>query len=155
MFWVNLGDESTKGLVNSYVEAAKQLISLIGVIQGLYFVAISFTALKQIVFQQDIPIRLLAGLIFILPVALWSLGLYYAIKVVMPGNRDPVYSRVPADVFNEWKAVCANKANSLKSAQTYTSYGIYLLVLIIFIYLVLIPSPGSDVIEVANLAKKT
>ncbi|MGZ4846425.1 MAG: hypothetical protein ACXV3D_00320 [Halobacteriota archaeon] len=82
-FWLSLGQETLKESLGILDGAAKQLISIVSILQGIYFAAISFSNLKQILIVQNIQGGLLV-FVLILPIAFWLTSLAFATNVFTP-----------------------------------------------------------------------
>jgi hypothetical protein len=82
-FWLTLGQETLKESISALEGAAKQLISIVSILQGIYFAAISFSNLKQVLVVQSAQGWLLV-VVFVLPIALWLASLVFAINVFTP-----------------------------------------------------------------------
>ncbi|MGZ4846520.1 MAG: hypothetical protein ACXV3D_04065 [Halobacteriota archaeon] len=52
-FWLTLGQETLKESITALEAAAKQLIRIVSILQGIYFAAISFSNLKRILVIQS------------------------------------------------------------------------------------------------------
>jgi hypothetical protein len=64
-------------------EAAKQLISITSLTQGIYFAAIFFSDLKKVLIVNDWH-GLLLVLLFTSPILLWLISLGFAVRVFIP-----------------------------------------------------------------------
>ena len=77
-FWRELARETVKGSVTSIEETAKQLIGITGILEGLYFHAITFADLRGQVTE------LLPTLAYLAPLIFWTFGLIAAGLVFFP-----------------------------------------------------------------------
>ncbi len=77
-FWRELARETVKGSVTSIEETAKQLIGITGILEGLYFHAITFADLRGQVTE------LLPLLAYLAPLIFWTFGLIAAGLVFFP-----------------------------------------------------------------------
>jgi hypothetical protein len=79
--WRKVGDEAPAQAIARVEEAAKQLVTLTGTLQGLYFAVFAFSDLRQRVANPYLQ------LVFFTPLALWLGSLYCATRVFVPQAR--------------------------------------------------------------------
>lgn len=75
--WRKTGNEAPAQSVVRVEEAAKQLVALNGTLEGIYFAVFAFSDLRA-------QINGWLGLLFLLPVLLWLLSLFFATLVFVP-----------------------------------------------------------------------
>ena len=78
--WYKIGNEVPVQALGRVEDAAKQLVSLNGALQGLYFAVFAFSDLKARV-SGDV------ALLFLLPVGCWLASLSFATLVFVPRAR--------------------------------------------------------------------
>jgi hypothetical protein len=85
-FWLDLGQNIVREAVNKQEDAAKQLISITSILQGVYFAAISFSELKKTLVAQNLHGLILIELavLFASPIIFWIISLRFAVKVLLP-----------------------------------------------------------------------
>lgn len=135
LFWLDLANIAIKDMHKSYDEPAKQIITVSGVLQGLYFVAISFSTLKDQISLNCIRDYILY-IIFILPVVLWIGSLYYAIHVIMPKFRHRISKMSPTEIQERWQEDRDSKSRNLMRAQWLLVAGFLPLIISICCYLI-------------------
>src|SRR5690242_14834172 len=78
-YWRKIGDEATVQAVARIEDASKQLISLTGALQGLYFAVYTFGDLRKSVDNLNLPVPgWLTSLVFLSPAVLWLTTMYCA-----------------------------------------------------------------------------
>ena len=82
-FWLETARSVSKESIGALEDAAKQLISITSLTQGIYFAAISFSDLKKALVVHDLQGWLLV-LLFASPIAVWLVSLAYAVRVFSP-----------------------------------------------------------------------
>lgn len=83
-FWLETVRNAAKESVSALEEAAKQMITITSLLQGIYFAAISFSDIKKALGQfTDIQGWLITGAL-LLPLLLWIISLAFAVLVFKP-----------------------------------------------------------------------
>jgi hypothetical protein len=141
--WLDVLNNAIKNMASCYDEPAKQLITISGVLQGLYFVAISFSTLKdQMLLNCTLDYILI--FVFILPVILWLGSLYFAIRVLMPKFRPKISMMSTSEIQQRWQEDRDSKSQNLKRAQWFLVIGFIPLIICIFCYLIFFHSDSSS-----------
>lgn len=90
-YWRQVGNESAAQAITRIEEAAKQLIGLNAILQGIYFAVFAFSDLrKQVVGIHGLVPGSLLLLFFFLPILCWLISLYCATRVFVPQERSGV-----------------------------------------------------------------
>jgi hypothetical protein len=144
LFWVEIGKDALRNMIGCYDEAAKQLITVSGVLQGLYFVAISFSTIKD-QFSINSFNGVFMILLFISPVALWLLSLGCSIYVLIPQHRGDLSFTVAIDVKDRWKLDVGHKSTWLKRAQRLLFLGFIPLLGSIICYLIYFHNNAANI----------
>ena len=116
LFWLEIANNAIKDMSKNYDEPAKQIITVSGVLQGLYFVAISFSTLNDQISLKCVW-DCVFNLVFILPVIFWLGGLYFAIRVLMPKFRTPISKQSTSEIQKRWQEDRDSKSRNLMWAQ--------------------------------------
>lgn len=138
-FWLEIAQGMAKESVSSLEEAAKQLITVASLLQGIYFAAISFSDLKKVLVVQDIKGWLLV-ILFTGPIIPWLLSVGLAIQVFKPESYE-TNLRSPKLSHEVYKKVVEYKQRYLHYAHWALLAGSMLLVINIIVYLGFMPSP--------------
>src|SRR5947209_7661468 len=89
--WRKVGNEALVEAIKRIEEAAKQLIALTAILQGIYFAVFAFSDLRKQVDVLKLPIpNGLILLLFFIPLVLWLVSLYCATRVFVPQPRPGV-----------------------------------------------------------------
>jgi hypothetical protein len=82
-FWLETARTAVRESVASLEEAAKQLIGAVTLVEGIYFAAISFSDLSKVMAVQgtEADFRIL---LFVSPIVLWLVCLFFAVRVFTP-----------------------------------------------------------------------
>jgi hypothetical protein len=86
-FWLETARTVVRKSVASLEEAAKQLIAAVTLVEGIYFAAISFSDLRKVMAVQG-PEAWLRILLFVSPIVLWLVCLFFAVRVFTPKNYE-------------------------------------------------------------------
>jgi hypothetical protein len=127
----------SKESIAAQEEAAKQLISITSLTQGIYFAATSFSDLKKTLVTHDLygwlPVFLFAS-----PIVLWLVSLTFAVRVFAPETHST--NLQSPDLAKEMlQEIVAFKHKQLKLAHKALLAGFVLLVANIIVYLRWIP----------------
>lgn len=138
-FWLETARGATKESIPALEEAAKQLISITSLTQGIYFAAISFSDLKAELAVQDLLGWFLVFL-FASPIVLWLISLAYAVRVFAPETyktnlQSPQLAREMLARMADYKHL------QLQRAHRALLLGFLLLVVNIIVYLAWYPLP--------------
>ena len=83
-FWLDTARDAAKGSAASLEEAAKQLIGITSLSQGIYFAAISLGDVKKGLAQFSGQQQWLIVAALVLPLLLWIASLWFTIRVFKP-----------------------------------------------------------------------
>ena len=140
-FWLETARNAAKESIASLEEAAKQLITVTSLTQGIYFAAISFSDLKKALVVQDQQGWLLV-LLFASPIVFWLISLGYAIRVFTPETYKT--NLQSPDLAREMlQEITTYKQKQLQNAYHALLIGFLLLVANIVIYLGCIPQAAA------------
>ncbi len=140
-FWLETARSASKESIGTLEEAAKQLISITSLTQGIYFAAISFSDLKKALVVQDWHGWLLV-LLFASPIAAWLVSLAFSVRVFTPETYK-TNLQSPDLAKDMLQDIVAYKHKQLKSAHKALLVGFVLLVVNIIVYLGWIPQVVS------------
>jgi len=136
-FWLDTARNVSKESISALDDAAKQLITITSLTQGIYFAAISFSDLKKTFVVHDLHGWLLVFL-FISPIVLWLVSLAYSVRVFSPETYKT--NLQSPDLAREMlQEIVAYKHRQLKFAHKALLLGFVLLVVNIIVYLGWIP----------------
>lgn len=119
-------------------EAAKQMSTVIPIIQAAYFAAISMSDLKESIWIQSGQPRSLV-VVFILPAVLWLISLLLAIQVFVP----PAVGE-GAQLRDVYRRTAISKYRLLRWSQYYLAAGLLVMTVAVSIYFLCIPPPPSS-----------
>ncbi len=140
-FWLETARSVSKESIAALEDAAKQLISITSLTQGIYFAAISFSDLKKALVVHDWEGWLLVFL-FASPIILWFISLRFAILVFKPETYKT--NLQSPDLAKEMlQDIVAYKHRQLKFAYKALLVGFFLLVVNIIVYLGCIPQVAT------------
>ncbi len=83
-FWLETARNAAKESVSALEEAAKQLIAIASLSQGIYFAAISFGDIKNALPQFALEWQWAITGALVLPLVCWLIALAFAIRVFVP-----------------------------------------------------------------------
>jgi|WetSurSiteA1Bulk_404760.scaffolds.fasta_scaffold80995_3 hypothetical protein len=90
-FWLDTAQGMTKESVGALEDAAKQLIGIASLLQGLYFAAVSFSDIKKVLVVQDTQ-SWLTILLFISPIIPWLASVVWLSKFSSQRPTTPTYN---------------------------------------------------------------
>jgi hypothetical protein len=132
-FWLETARNVSKESISALEDAAKQLITITSLTQGIYFAAISFSDLKKALVVHDLQGWMLV-LLFASPIILWLISLRFAILVFTPETYKT--NLQSPDLAREMiQKIVAYKHSQLKLAHKALLLGFVLLVVNIIVYL--------------------
>jgi len=115
-FWLDTARNAAKESVGALEEAAKQLIAITSLSQGIYFAAISFGDVKKALPQFALAQQWTLIGALALPLVCWIVALFFAIRVFTPKiyatNLDS-----PDLARDAYQAVVAYKHTQLRRAH--------------------------------------
>jgi hypothetical protein len=140
-FWLESARGAAKESIPALEEAAKQLITITSLTQGIYFAAISFSDLKKVLIVNDWHGWLLV-LLFTSPIILWLISLAFAVCVFIPETYNT--NLQSPDLAKEMlQQMAAYKHQQLLRAHKALLLGFVLLAVNIVIYLGWMPAVKS------------
>ena len=140
-FWLDTARSAAKESIAALEEAAKQLITIASLTQGIYFAAISFSDLKKVLLVQDLQGWFLV-LLFASPIILWLISLAYAMRVFSPETYKT--NLQSPDLAKEMlQQMVAYKHSHLQRAHLALLLGFVLMAANIVIYLGWMPAVKS------------
>jgi hypothetical protein len=83
-FWLETARNAAKESVSALEEAAKQLIAITSLAQGVYFAAISFGDIKKALPQFALAWQWAIVGALVLPLVCWLVALFFATRVFVP-----------------------------------------------------------------------
>ena len=140
-FWLEAAREAAKDSTGSLEEAAKQLITAVTLLQGIYFAAISFSDVKKVLDVEGL-FGWLRILLFIGPVILWLICLILAVKVFKPETYKTNLSS-PDLAKETLMKIVQYKKKKLDQSYLMLLIGFIPLIGAILYYLKYLPKPPS------------
>jgi len=139
-FWLETARTAVRESVASLEEAAKQLIAAVTLVEGIYFAAISFSDLRVVMAVQG-PEADLRILLFVSPIVLWLVCLFFAVRVFTPKNYETNLSS-PELAEQLYQDLVSYKHRNLKRAYWALLAGFVPLVVNVVYYLRLLDQSG-------------
>ncbi len=127
-FWRETGRELVREFITAIDETARQIITVAGILEGLYFHAISFSDLRDQLTGAEIYI-------YLAPLVLLLISLVAAFAVFFPERfRINILSSQGSQAAYE--AVVKSKLFAMRAATVFLLLGIGGIVLAMFVYLI-------------------
>jgi hypothetical protein len=139
-FWLETARTAVRESVASLEEAAKQLIAAVTLVEGIYFAAISFSDLRKVMAVQGTEANLRI-LLFVSPIVLWLVCLFFAVRVFTPETYRTNLSS-PELAERLYRDLVGYKHRNLKRAYWALLAGFVPLVMAVVYYLKLLDGPG-------------
>jgi hypothetical protein len=139
-FWLQTARDTVKESIGSLEEAAKQLISAVTLVEGIYFAAVSFSDLRKVtaVLGMDAWLRII---LFVSPIVLWLVCLFFAVRVFTPETYKTNLSS-PELAEGVYKEMVGYKHRNLKRAYWALMAGFVMMVVAVVYYLKFLDGPG-------------
>jgi hypothetical protein len=139
-FWLETARTTVRESVASLEEAAKQLIATVTLVEGIYFAAISFSDLRKVMAVQG-PEAWFRILLFVSPIVLWLICLFFAVRVFTPKNYETNLSS-PELAEQLYRDLVGYKHRNLKRAYWALLAGFVPLVVSVVCYLRFLDGSG-------------
>ncbi len=132
-FWLEIARGTVKEAISSLEEAAKQLISAVTLVEGIYFAAVSFSDLHKAMAVQgtDSWLRII---LFVSPIVLWLICLFFAVRVFTPETYKTNLSS-PELAEGVYKEMVGYKHRNLKRAYWALLAGFVMMIVAVVYYL--------------------
>ena len=121
-FWREAGRELVKGSIASCDEIAKQLVTVTGLLEGLYFHAITFSDLLDKTKHPNSTLSTWWGL-YLLPIALLLVSLTFALLVFFP-QRYNINLASAQGSKTAFEAIAARKLRCVQISACFLIAGI-------------------------------
>ncbi len=128
-FWQEVGKNLVRGSVDTLDKTARQIIIVAGVLEGLYFHAITFSKLRKLTMVSG------SVWVYLLPILLLLISLIFALGVFVP-DRYRLNLRSSEASKLIYKRIVTNKYRFLMVASLFLILGIVAIFLAIYSYLV-------------------
>lgn len=138
-FWLETARTAVKESIGSLEEAAKQLITAVILVEGIYFAAVSFSDLKKAMAVAGLD-AWLRVLLFVSPIVIWLICLFFAVRVFTPENYK-TNLRSPTLAEQVYREIVGYKHRNLKRAYWALLAGFVPLIVAIIYYLKLLDGP--------------
>ena len=139
-FWLDAARNVAKESAASLEEAAKQLIGITSLSQGIYFAAISFSDVKKGLAQFSGQQQWMMVAALIVPLLLWIVSLWFAIRVFKPETYKTNLDS--PDLAREmYYEVVTYKKKQLQRAYLALVLGFVPLIVNVVLYLIYFPAP--------------
>lgn len=109
-FWMSRMREMAADSVNAVQEAARQLIAMITVMEGIYAAVLAFSGIKQIP-QDSVP----AVIFYASPILLWLVSLFFALRVFVT-RKYHYFGNSPDSSAAAFQKIAEFKYHDLKRA---------------------------------------
>jgi len=126
-FWMNQGKGMISESIKSIEDAAKQIIVVAGILEGIYFHAITYSEIKG-------SLTTISGIFYLAPLALWLFSIFFAIRVFSPKvyKINIASSRESKEAFTK---VVEHKHANLRTSQWILVISFVFLFIAMMIYL--------------------
>ncbi len=125
-FWLEQGRELVKGSINAVLDAAKSLLTGLGLLQGIYLGIIGFADY----IPKTMPLYWKS--LFLVPLISWLVAISFCLWVVMT-KRVEFHPRSPDQIRETHEKILEEKQRFLKAAFFFMALGI-ILAMLLFIF---------------------
>jgi hypothetical protein len=112
-FWMEKMRQVAADSIKSVEEAAKQLVGMITVMEGIYAAVLAFSGIKEVPKGSIIGVAFYA-----LPIALWLVSLFFALRV-FKSRRYRYYSNSPDSASETFQKIADFKYKNLNAAYAF------------------------------------
>ena len=126
-FWQGVGRTLVRGSIGAIDEAAKQIIGVAGILEGLYFHAVAFSGLRG-----NVGGWLLAA--YAAPVVLLMVSLGAALAVYFPSTYD-INIHSSGGSHDRYNRILQSKMAALRVAAAFLVLGVAAILLAVLLYL--------------------
>ncbi|MBN2440054.1 MAG: hypothetical protein JXJ04_01870 [Spirochaetales bacterium] len=116
-FWLTLGRELVKGSIPSLLDASKNMLTGLNILQGIYAGIIGFTAY----IPEDLDVLLKS--LFFLPFIFWVIALFFYLDVSFT-KKYTIELLSPEVIKHYHETMCHNKQRSLTIGYWFQAIGI-------------------------------
>lgn len=146
-YWLNIKLQANPEGIKHLEEAAKEVIVITSLLQGIYFAAISFGDIKRVGDTSNFWFELFV-LLSLLAFLSWMSSLYFANRVFMPeyyhaGSSNPELSEQARQICNAYNNSLQHKYKNLRISFTLLWISFFPLAVNILVYLTKLPIPPS------------
>ena len=131
--WLEVSKDSIKESIHSIEEAAKQLMGIAILEEGLYIVVVFFSDLRKVTAVQGTD-AWLRVILFVSPIVIWLICLFFAVRVFTPETYKTNLSS-PGLAESVYKEMVGYKHRNLKRAYWALMAGFVPLVVAMVYYL--------------------
>jgi hypothetical protein len=132
-FWLEVSKDSIKESIHSIEEAAKQLMGIAILEEGLYIVVVFLSDLRKVTAVQGTD-AWLRVLLFVSPIVIWLICLFFAVRVFTPETYKTNLSS-PELAEGVYKVMVGYKHRNLKRAYWALMAGFVMMVAAVVYYL--------------------
>lgn len=112
-FWMDKMRQIAADSIKSVEEAAKQLIGMITVMEGIYAAVLAFSGIKEVPKGS-----ILAVIVYALPIVLWLVSLFFALRVFKT-KKYHYYSNSPDSAAETFQKIADFKYKNLNVAYIF------------------------------------
>jgi hypothetical protein len=142
-FWLEIARKISQESISALEEAAKQLIGIASLLQGIYFAAVSLSDLKRALVLLSNIDQWLFVIVLSMPIALWLISLWLAILVLKP--EIYITNLLAPEIAQEfYEKIISYKHKQLNRAYLALASGFIPLLINIFVYLLFVPQLSKD-----------
>lgn len=135
--------------IEFYEKAAEHVVQLLTLFQGLYVASLSFSNLKKIQTILPLGISQVVMDIFLLPIALFLLSIFFAMQVILTSSERPELEALAQNtaknneertkIVREWRYWRDRKYRLLRYSYISMAFAFLLLFVAMGVYLVCLP----------------
>lgn len=147
-YWLRLRREAGPASLTPLEDAAKQVVVITSLLQGIYFAAISFSGVKQVGTTSNIWFNVFIFLT-LLTVIFWMTSLYFATRVFVPesyklpesGSESGQPEAQAEEIRRAYESISTYKHGKLTTAVQFLCFSFIPFAANVIIYLALLPAP--------------
>ena len=126
-FWRDAGRELVKTSIDSLEDVAKQIVTVTGILEGLYFHAIAYSSLQGKVSGITLAI-------YLVPVILLLISLCISLSVFLP-DRTQVNMANWRDCMSKFEKISYSKLVAVRIASAFLGLAVFSLAIAVWKYL--------------------
>lgn len=146
-YWLKVRREAASVSLTPLEDAAKQIVVITSLLQGVYFAAISFSGVKQVSDTSNVWFNIFLA-ISLITIIFWIMSLYYATRVFIPESYKADFktsdlAEEAVEIRTAYEKISVNKHDKLTTSVQFLWFSFVPFTINIFVYLIFLPSPPS------------
>lgn len=146
-YWLKVRREASAASLTPLEDAAKQVVVITSLLQGIHFAAISFSGVKQATDISNVWFNVFVFMT-LMTIILWMASLYFATRVFVPENYKATLESIKwedqaVEIRSAYIKISINKHDKLTTAVQLLWFSFVPFAINVLVYLVFLPAPPT------------